>query len=242
MPYAKVNGLGKLSHVSALRYNAKPWVREVTLHGVIPQPEELQLITPYGYRTVISAEYTTTALGLEGETVIPVDAAFVAEASAGDLVQLGGALWYTIESVDTTNNEITLNRGLVQQLDIGEKVKLESKELYGYVGQQRAIRVRLLDGSGAPAGQRPITAQSYDSSVARILADTLNTNQDGEWMCLVEFLSTGSTNIKFTGSGSVTLPVTSVALPAGDSIGGTPAGPAGCDTVEYPESETTWSV
>lgn len=242
LPYAKTRGLGKLSHVSALRYSADPWTKEVTETGVVPAPTTLELMPSFGYVTEIDDTYTTTAVVLAGTTTIAVDAAFISATSVGDPVRIGQLHWYAVTAVDSTANTITIDRGLLSTIPASTDIEHVVKKLNGLVGQQRVVKLRLLDSLGAPAGHRPITAVSSDPSVVQVLADNLLTNQDGEWSCVLAFEAAGSADISFTGSGTVTLPVVSTAVPTAGTISGTPAGPTGCDVSDYTEEETDWSI
>ena len=235
VPYAKMEGLGKLRHVAHLRYNAEPWTREVTELTPRPISTNLEIVSAYG--TVRNFVQQTPAAPF-GTVVYPAGTDEITLTGVADLVSPGDHVYFPSKIDDSVNifqitefDPITglakLNKPMPVDVSSPADFNVEYKQMVGLVGQQRVIRLRLTDQFGAGVGQRRLTVVNEDPEVVQIDWD-LPTNQDGEAAYLLTFLSSGTCRIRFSGSSEVTLRILVQDLAEPAIIEGDPIGPAAC--------------
>jgi hypothetical protein len=241
LPYAKTDGLGKLSHVASLRYNATPWVREISEVSPPPIPTRLRMLSTYGVgRNAL--QHTTTDVIPHGSNVIPgVPNAFDV-IGKGDYVYFPDKIHptrnsYMVEEV-LSNDDIILRDNLPVEVPIGTDVEVEYRQMLGFADQERVIRLRLTDQLGAPVGQHEIKVWVQDPSVIEVDWNS-RTDQNGETAFLVRFLKTGEANIEFSGSDSVRVRAKVEELPSAVPLIDSALGPNVCDD-DYDNTVADW--
>lgn len=220
LPYYKMDGLGKLRHRSDLRYNAWPWTREVSYPTAIPVPGELNLIpSEHIIRRQVTGSIAVASSA--GDTSVEMTAAAVSP--------VPGESFFNVSSGSVTDRAfdsilITAVAGPVFSLQRAfqyshgtSACSFDYPCLQGYVGEVKFVRLKLLDQFGAPLGQQAISITESGTGDYEVLDYAEETNQDGEWWCLVRTLvatPAGPTSIIFSaGSASYTLRVFVQALP-----------------------------
>lgn len=211
LPYAKVDGLGKLRHRSELRYNAWPWTREVTYCDSPPVPGQLELIPnpsivrfDIGHSLLANVSAGDEQVTLDNQTVKPIDGISVlhitqtvSEVTSFDAIPV----------LSESGGVMTLERPVRYAYGTGTAtVDVDWVGLHGYTTDKTYVRLKLLDSKGAPLGQYPITySKTAEHATFKVVEAAEETNQDGEWWCLIEFLSatTNYAEIEFT-AGDIT--------------------------------------
>lgn len=197
LPYAKVDSLGKLRHVSALRYNAWPWVREVTDGLIPPSVGEIRLVHVDGIvQGDIGVSLTADPIAGDTElavTATSVDYLFTAKDSFAIIADTNNR--EVIKATSFTNgNPVVLLTPVVNTYS-GATFDLTYTTIRGFVDQKRYIYLKVVDTLGAPMENQVVT-WSFPIGYTNVGGDvTINitdisgpTNQDGEWVGLIEFL------------------------------------------------------
>lgn len=196
VPYAKLKSLGKLRQVSVLRYNALPWVKEVTELGTVPSVSTAQLINPFGLLTRSDNTITLGAAASVGDRELTLsDTTFlragtsyleITEGSNTELVQIRRVISAT---------KVELTRPLENGFSTIATTVATKRTLKIFESQDKFVRVRFLDQFRAGVGGYEPTILSDDISTLTVVGTDAASNRDGEFSVLINGLAAGTANL-----------------------------------------------